>query len=484
MAQFPLMKGRKTSKDSRYLDALPVNMIPIPSQAPNASGYLRSFKGIQHLYDCDGVSMSANYNDLTNNEYRILGSKFYKDGQEVAQLDNPVIANMCHSRYSQAFVDDGKVKYFRDGKVTELKNWAEGENYTKSPATNYDLTGVIDVDRHQGRYVWINKQRFGCTALAIGSTGDQSVSPEQRPDYIAPLYSPESDPDNNKAIRSCFGKYVAVFARHTTEYFVLTGDANNLYSAQKNMECQCGVVATGAVCVFGGAFAAIGSGKRESLAIVLITPSKYQKISTATVDKVLVKYKESELKSALCESITMDNHQLLFVHLPNETLVYDGSQNIWFTLKSSIVGDGPYTGRHIIYNHEEGLTIGDSQTGRMGLLTDAVASQYDNEVEHLLYTPFVKVNAGRGKVPLYDLSLDSIKGYSAKTQRLWISVTLDGRVYGNELLIDYNELFEYTNKVLLSNLGSVEDMIGFKLRWVTKDNVSISGFNVRVGYGG
>lgn len=676
MAQFPLIKGRKTSKDSRYLDALPVNMIPIPAEAPNAQGYLRSFKGINHLYDCDGISMSIDYNDLTGNEYRILGKKLYKDGSEVATLVDPHLANMDHSRYSQAFVDNGKLKYFRDDKVTELKNWSEGENYVsypkwkftpksgdgnyiqipkwtnssgfvikfnvylsslpstdsfllssekdsndnfsgvwykgsdnsfyyrlkdptqdvtnvdvkiqtavigensiaisteskfqrniefvkctkkggalseffpgqmynlsmydvgnlaiyrtypmieeverkdgkkpeasttkeivntqdktgatngtlngywvdyhkqsepvKSPPTQYDVSGVIDVCRHQGRYVWINKQRFGCTALTIGASGDRNTSPEQRPDYTAPLYSPESDPDNNKAVRTYLGNYVVVFGRNTTEFFRLTGDASNLFIPQKGMETQAGIVATPSVCHYMGAFAGIGSAKGESLGVILIEPNRHRKISTATIDGVLSKYKESELQESVVESVTMDNHNLLFVHLPNECFVFDGAQNAWFMLKSDVVGGTPYTGRHVMYNHKLGLTIGDKNKGRVGELTDDVASQYGEFVEHLLYTPFVKVNPRRGKVRLFDLSFDSIYGHSSQTQSIMISATEDGRIFGNEMYVEFNKPIVYANKTLISNLGSVEDSIGFKLRLVTKDNVALSGFNVRI----
>lgn len=668
MAQFPLMKGRRTSKDSRYLDNYPVNMIPIPAEAPNATGYLRSFKGIEHLYDCDGPSYGAIYNDLTGSEYRVSGNELLENGLKVGDISNPIIANMAHSKLSTVFVDGGKLKYFRDGEITELKNWEEGENFVsypdykftpkfeggsyvtipdwstigrtaisfnlymetledddffvigssrgdsdwsgvyykgdvkkfyvringtnefiqdavegdnfvsatssgkfefaivyigalkngseiktntngqltnlslydtgdatsfrkyelllnverdddstpdapttkviensqdstgatngtlmgewygyyeqaesvKSAATEYKIDGVLDIDRHQGRYVWINSESFGCTALTVGSTGNQETSPEQRPDFTAPLYTPESDPDNNKAIRSYLGNYVAIFGRQTTEFWRLTGDANRIYAAQKNMETQAGIVATGAVCHYEGGFAAIGNDKGDSLGVILIGPNQSTKISTATIDGILATYKESELQDSLVESMSMDNHALLFVHLPNETFVFDNAAKTWFQLKSDIIGDKPYTGRHILYNHELGLTIGDRNQGRIGLLTDDVASQYGEFVEHLLYTPYVKISPNRQTVPLFDLSFDSIYGHNAQAQSVMISATIDGRTYGNEHRFEFNKPLEYTNKPLISNVGSVNDSIGFKLRVVTKDNVITSHSMLRV----
>lgn len=685
MPQFSLMKGSKTTSGARYLDSLPVNMVPTPHETQASSGYLRSFPGIEHYYDCNGVSLGAEYNDLTKTEYRILGKYLYSNGEKVADLVNPKLTNICHSPNSTAFVDNEKLKYFRDGAVTELKNWSEGENYIsypnwkftpqfdgsgyitmpqwnneggfvvevylyleslpttdvfllgaktkysgdtngkkfigvyykasdnkfyyrisnkktpienndieiqeavigdnvvsvvspekfdfnleligavgindtiknqfkegeitkvslydtldtsvfrvyelikeverdsdsapktptdkviandqdstgatdakminlvwgdyheqldpfKSPATEYDLSGVIDVDRHEGRYVWINKRLFGCTALTIGSSGDANTSPEQRPDYVAPFYSPESDPDDNKAIRSWQGKFIAVFGRNTTQWFGLTGDTQRIYSPQKSMQTSAGIVGTHAVCRYKGNFAAIGSIKGGTLQAMIISPGSHQKISTSTVDIIINKYKESELQGALMETFMFNNHDFLMMHLPNETLVYDGNQNAWFTLKSDIVGDKTYTGRHVIYNQEEGLTIGDKSIGRVGKLDDSISSQYGELTEFLLYTPFARVNNKRGKVPLFDLKFDSVYGHVNQFQSVFISQTLDGNMYGNELRLRYNDPKAFNDRVMLSNLGAVNDSIGYKLRVTSKDPVNLSGFSVRIGY--
>lgn len=693
MPQFNLVQGTKVTNNARYLDALPVNMVPTPHETQASAGYLRSFPGIEHYYDCGGISYGAEYNDLTKTEYRILGGGLFSNGKKVADLIGRQLTHICHSPNSTAFAIGGKLKYFRDGKITELKNWYEGENYVsypdykftpafnhsgyieippwkneggfvinvevnfrafpeddvfivgaktrydgdtsgerfvgmfykasdkkvyyrpnnnldpsdpnvgswsdndvfvgdatigdnsfyavsdvkfesniqyigavningvvknkfkygqigsltlydtldgsifrsyemvksverdgskvppkpttstltnteddtgatdgrivnllwaafhsqsepvKSPATEFDLSGVIDADRHEGRYVWINKQKFGCTALTIGESGDEDTSPEQRPDYIAPFYSSESDPDDNKAIKSWQGKYVAVFGRNTTQWFGLTGNAEQIYSPQKSMQTAAGIVSTHAVCRYKDAFAAIGSTKGGTLQAMYIAPGATQKISTANIDSIINSYKESELQDVLIETVMMNNHDFLFFHLPKQTLVFDGNQNVWFTLKSDIEGDKPYTGRHIIYNQEEGLTIGDAVTNRVGKLNDTVSSQYGEQSEFLLYTPLIKVNRGRGKIPLFDLKFDSIYGHINSFQSVFISQTLDGLMYGNEYRLRFNDPLVFNNRPMISNLGAVDDSIGYKLRVVSKDPVNLSGFSVRIGYG-
>ena len=686
MPQFSLMKGSKTTSEARYLDALPVNMVPTPHPTQAAAGYLRSFLGIQPHYECDGASFGAHYNDLTQTEHRALGKKLYSNGAPVADITSGKLTSFAHSPNSTAFVDNGKVKYFRDGVVTELKNWSEGEDYTtypdykftpnfdgsgyisipswsgeggfvinvsiyfdslptsdvfilgakteysgdtagdkfvglfykasdskvyyrfdnsktpiedndievgvaevgenffyvvstdkfefgieyigavsingtvknqfkngqiesitmydtndsalfrsyqtiksvtrdsdaipsapttknientedssgatnglmvnlawgeyheqadpiKSPASEFDLSGVIDMDRHEGRYVWINNQRFGCTALTKGESGNPDTSPEQRPDALAPFYSSESDPDENKAIKSWQGKYIAVFGRNTTQWFGLTGNAEQIYIPQKSMQTPIGIVSTKSVCRYKDNFAALGGVKGGTLQVVMIAPGSYQKISTASIDLIVNKYKESELQGVLMETFMHNNHDFLMMHLPNETLVYDGNQGVWFTLKSDVVGDKPYTGRHVIYNQEEGLTVGDKSVGRVGKLDDSVSSQYGELTEFLLYTPFVRVNGKRGKVPLFDLKFDSVFGHVNQFQSVFISQTLDGDRYGNELRLRYNDPRDFNNRVMLTNLGAVNDSIGYKLRVTSKDPVNLSGFSVRIGYG-
>lgn len=693
MPQFPLIKGSKTSKNARYSDAFPVNMVPTPFQTEGSGGYLRSFPGIEHHHDCDGVSFGAHYNDLTQTEYRVLGKMLYANKESVAEITGGELTTIAHSPNSTAFVDDGKLKYYRDGKVTELKNWYEGENYvaypdykftpnfngsgyisippwknesgfvvnvainfkslpstdvfiigaktkydgdtggdkfvgmyykasdkkvyyrpnneietiidgkkvytdndvlmgdavvgdnffyavsdvkfefsieyigavsingavknqfkngqiesltlydtldisifrsykmvesverdgeaiplapttkvventedstgatngrmvslswaayheqvdpTKSPATDFDLSGALDMDRHEGRYVWVNKSSLGCTALTKGESGDEDTSPEQRPDYLAPFYVAESDPDDNKAVKSWQGKYIAVFGRNTTQWFGLTGNAEQIYLPQKSMQTSAGIVSTHAVCKYKDAFAAVGGVKGGTLQVMIITPGSYQKISTASIDSIVNKYKESELQDLLLETFLFNNHEFLMMHLPNETLAWDGTQNAWFTLKSDIEGDKPYTGRHVIYNHEEGLTIGDKSVGRVGKLDDNVSSQYGELVEFLLYTPFIRVNNGRGVVPLFDLKFDSIFGHVNEFQSIFISFTTDGLIYGNEYRLEYNDPRTYNNRPMIGSLGSLADSVGFKLRVMSKDPVNLSGFSVRIGYG-
>jgi hypothetical protein len=249
------------------------------------------------------------------------------------------------------------------------------------------------------------------------------------------------------------------------------------------MQTQFGIVSTHAVCRFKGNFAAIGSEKDGTLQIAMVAPGSYQKISTPTIDRIINSYKESELQDVLLDAFLKDGQDFLMVTLPNQTFVYEANQGVWFQLKSGIAVDNKYSGRHVVYNHEEGLTIGDSSLGRVGKLDESISSQNGLDTEMIVYTPFLRVNNGKGAVPLFDLEFESIFGHINQFQSVFISITLDGRSYGNEFRMQYNDARQYLNRAFISNVGRVNESIGFKLRVVSKETVNLSSFKVRIGYG-
>lgn len=670
LLNLPLIKGSGVSKGAKYVDKLPSNLVIIPRETGNDSSYLRSFPGVENLYQAKGLSYAAEYNEVFGHEYRIIGNKLYESGIEIATLNRPSLSNTCHSTTNQAFVDNGTLKYWDGKKVSQIQNWAEGENYvtypdwkfivnfpgnggltipefktegdfvfnavldcdfskdftllygtatiqpygkyewflnyvkednkfyevvelngsivenndkglasgvvaltltshyerdgkkatipiarvgttftgnieefslyalsggvktqtystiqnvkrdnsskpalptereiksndglftakfdsslswvdykeqadpTKSPATKYDLSGVLDVDRHKERFVFVNKKGFFCTSLGVGTNGNQDIDTEYRVDWESPFYESQSDPDENKAIRSYQGKYIAVFGRNTTEFFALTGNPGQIYQVVNNLQCPAGIVATGAVCDFMGGYAAIGSHKDKSLQVIQITPGNFTPFSTAEIERAIAKYSEEELQGVLLESFNKEAHQFLVIHLPNETFLYDGSTQMWVTLNSGYgKNKGKYQGQHFIYNHKLGYTV--AMNG-IGILNDDIASQNGNIQEFEACTPFLEVVKGRGMVPLFNLSFDSIYGHTNEIQTAFLSMTSNGFSYSeNELRIEYNEPNKYMNKVILGSLGAVQHNIGFKLKCMSNAPVVWSDFSLQVGY--
>ena len=676
----PLVKGSGVSKNAKYIDRRTVNLYTIPRDTGNDSYYLRSFPGLTQSNIAKGISYAVEYNDVKQKEYRLIGSELYEDGVSVQGDLSPQLANTCHTASNQAFVSGGKINYWKEGKLYELENWKEGENFvnypdfkfiakfvqksrvtipeflpkgdfyltadmdtnklssdstilfgsgkpadsdklckyelkldrstgkiienkivdgvgslrevtdyvyggfqlnallnnavtvdgeefyipitsigsedgvsggvfgfieeirftsasggsskqgysfikkvpqpegekpetptdrkvvnifneeqfaelddsivwedykeqdepTKSDPTSYELDKFIDVDRFGSRFVGLTKGNFIATAISIGANGDKDTDFEHRPDFAGGLIVQRSDPDENMAIRAYQGKYVAVFGRNTVEYFVLSGDVNSVFSPVPNLTTPAGIVATGAVCHFMGVFAGIGSTKGGSLQVMLFQQGSHKPISTEDIDRVLMNYKESELKDVLVESFLREGRQFLVIHLPNETLLYDGSTGNWSDLSTGYGdGRGAYQGRHFIYNPKLGFTC--HAGGSISTLDDSISSQNGEIQEFIAYTPMIEAVKGRGMTPIFGLAFETIPGHVNRIQVANIGASFDGYSYTDHIRYEYNKPQEYVNKVVVDSLGAVQHNIAFRLSVMSDEPVALSSFSVRIG---
>lgn len=69
--KLPLAKGLgKDYRNADYVDLLPVNMLATPKEVLNASGYLRSFPGVERRSDVAGVSRGVEFNTARNTAYQ------------------------------------------------------------------------------------------------------------------------------------------------------------------------------------------------------------------------------------------------------------------------------------------------------------------------------------------------------------------------------------------------------------------------------
>ncbi len=148
--QLPLSKGLgKDYRNADYVDLLPVNMLATPKEVLNASGYLRSYPGIQKQYDVAGVSRGADFNTAQNTVYRVLGGKLYKTNSQVGDVSGSGRVSMACSYTSQAVAASGAMTLYRyDGTVKTLTNWPEQiitqEGYTRTVKEWSHVTGNTD----------------------------------------------------------------------------------------------------------------------------------------------------------------------------------------------------------------------------------------------------------------------------------------------------------------------------------------------------
>ncbi|HEM8306989.1 TPA: hypothetical protein U2M51_003258 [Providencia rettgeri] len=336
----------------------------------------------------------------------------------------------------------------------------------------YDLGEVIDVARNRGRYIWLQKggARFGIT----------DIEDESKPDRYTPFYTAESQPDGIISVSS-WRDMVICFGASTIEYFSLTGSTSAtqpIYAMQPSYMVQMGIAGRDAKCKFGDSYAFISNPANGAPSVYLLGSGTASAISTASIDKIIRSYTADELLGAVMESVKFDGHELAIIHLPRHTLCFDGtgSQQYpqWGILKTGLY-DEPYRAIDFMYEDNQ-ITVGDKKSGLVGKLAFDKSSQYDQQAEHILYTPMVKADNAR----VFDLELEASTGVAQIADRLFLSATTDGINFGREQMIDQNAPFRYDMRAIWRRVGRVRKNIGFKIRVITKSPVTLSDLSMRV----
>lgn len=467
--QLPLMKGvGKDFTSADYIDYLPVNLLATPKEVLNASGYMRSFPGIEHFSDVNGISRGAEYNTAQNAVYRVCGGNLYKGKIPVGNIDGSGRVSLAHSRTSQAVIVNGQVVLYRyDGTTKTVDNWPVSSTYTQ-----YELGSARDIVRVRGRYIW---SKDGTDSFFISDLEDES-----HPDRNSAEYRAESQPDGIIGL-GVWRDFVVCFGTSTTEFFTLTGATTAgaaLYVNNPSYFVPKGIAGTHCKCQYLDAFAIISNPATGAPSVYLMESGQVKGIATASIEKIIRSYSADDLAQGVMESLRFDSHELLIIHLPQHVLVYDAaaSQNgpQWTVLKTGLADD-VYRAIDFFYEGNT-ITCGDKLNPVTGQCKFDASSQYGQQQEYLLYTPLFKADNAR----LFDLELESSTGVAQIAEKMFISATTDGINHGREQLIPWNAPFRYDQRPIWSRIGRVRKNIAFKIRIVTSAPVTLSGCQVRI----
>jgi len=157
----------------------------------------------------------------------------------------------------------------------------------------------------------------------------------------------------------------------------------------------------------------LGGGFNEEPGIYLGANASTQKISTQDIDKLLATYTESQLALCRMEARNYRSHQLLYLHLPDRTIVYDAAasaelkQQVWTVLASTIVGFAQYRAQNLVWCYDKWL-VGDPQSNAVGYLVDDIGSHWGSTVRWEFATPIV-YNSTKGAV-VHELELVALTG--------------------------------------------------------------------------
>lgn len=346
MASIPIVSGIYTDNGPDVRVAYPVNMMPVPKQSGVSDTYLRPADGI---IDCGRtVANGADRGGINwrGTCYRVIGSQLVSvsSDDQITILGDVGAGGYVSFDYSfdrLAIASAGSLYYFSNGGLTKV--------------TDPDLGHVIDMCWVDGYFMTTDG-----TSLVVTELND--------PTSVNPLKygSSEADPDPIVAIIKLRNEVYAL-NRHTIEVFDNVGGDLFPFRRIEGAQVQKGCVGTHACCNFDETIAFLGSGRNESPSIYFAINANAQSIATQEITLLLQNYSEAELSNVKLEARIDLSHKLLYVHLPDKTLVYDHAaseimqRRVWFILIGGIEEAGIYPARNFVWCNDKWM-VGSAKT--------------------------------------------------------------------------------------------------------------------------
>lgn len=328
MTQIPIISGIYADTTADFRVSYPVNMTPTPRETGISQGYLRPSDGIVGTGTGPGLPRGGIV--WRGVAYRVMGTKLVSVGANgtVVILGDVGGGGQCSFDYSfdRLAITSGGRLYYWDGA-------------TLAQVTDPDLGTALTV-------IWID-------GYFMTTDGEFLVVTELLDPFVVnPLKygSSEADPDPVLALIKLRAEVYAL-NRNTIEVFNNVG--GDLFPFQRNESAQIqkGAIGTFACCEYLDAVTFLGGGRNESPGVYVAANANAIKISTQEIDQLLLAYTEAQLALVVMETRNDRSHDLLYIHLPDRCLVYDGGASkemqrpVWHILTTSVADFAQYRDR-------------------------------------------------------------------------------------------------------------------------------------------
>lgn len=459
--QIPVLNGIYTDGASDFRTSYPRNLIPVPKQQGISSGYLRPADGIIPHSSGPGITRGGiNWNGKL---YRAMGTKFVRIDENSTIT---ILGDVSGS---------GKVSFdysFDRLAIASNKNlfYYDGTNLT--PVTDPDLGSVIDV-------IWVD-------GYFMTTDGEYIIVTELNdPFSVNPIKygSSEADPDPILAIVKIRNEPY-VLNRYTIEVFDNIGGSGFPFQRIDGAQIQRGTVGTHACCVFLDSITFVGGGRNEPIAVWLGANGGSSKISSREVDQILDQYTEAQLSNVKIEARIDKGHQFLYVHLPDQTIVYDATasqtlgQQVWFSLSSGF-GITQYRGQDLVRCYNK-WWVGDPQTSQHGYLSNSVSTHWGEMLEWEFGT-MIAYNDGRGAI-FHELELVCLSGRVTlgDDPRIMTQYSLDGETWSMPRYIKSGKQGYRAKRLVWLSQGSMRHWRVQRFKGTSDAHLSIARLEVRI----
>lgn len=459
--QIPISSGIYTDNGPDFRQSYPVNMMPVGMRNGISEGYLRPSDGIEQIATGPGIDRGGiNWNGVC---YRVMGTNLVTVNQDnsisiLGDVGTGGEVTMDYSFDRLAIASGGRLYYF-DGSLTQV--------------TDPELGVVLDVAWVDGYFMTTDGEFLIVTEL-------------NDPFEVNPIKygSSEVDPDPIVAIIKLRNEIYAI-NRNTIEVFDNVGSEFFPFQRIDGAQIQKGAVGTHAACIFMEQIAFLGSGRNESPSLYLGSNATATKIATREIDEILQSYTEDQLSKVLLESRVYRNQQLLYVHLPDRTLVFDGITSslaqvpIWFVNTTTLSGFAQYRAQNLVWCYDKWI-VGDPQSNSIGTLTETISSHWGQTVRWEFGTTIL-YNDSFGAV-IHQLELVGLTGRVeiGENPAISTSYSLDGRSYSQEKFIRIGTVGETRKRLVWFQQGFMRNWRIQRFQGTSDAHISVARLEAQI----
>lgn len=465
MPSIPIVAGIYTDGGPDIRTAYPVNMMPVPKGSGVSESYLRPHDGIvEFASGAPGVDRGGiEWNGI---HYRVMGSKLVTVADDgtisiLGDVGGGGYVTMDYSFDLLGVASNGNLFFWNPSTSTLTQN------------TDPDLGTVLDLAWVDGYWMTTDGEFLVVTELS-------------NPLAVNPLKygSSEADPDPVNAIVRLRNEIYAI-NRHTIEVFDNVGGELFPFQRIDGAQIQKGALGAFCACVFDEQIAFLGSGRNEAPSIYMGANATAMPIATQDIDELLATYTEAELSQVKLESRLYRSHRLLYVHLPDRTVVYDHAasealqQRIWFTLVSTLSGESQYLARNMVWAGSRWV-VGDPSSARLGYFSDSIGSHWGQRVRWEFSTPIV-YNESRGAL-FHEMELVALTGRVdvGTNPQITTSYSLDGMSWSQDQTIAAGTTGNMLKRLVWWRQGFMRDRRVQRFRGDSQAHLSVLRLEARL----
>lgn len=442
--QIPILNGIYADSTGEYRTSYPRNLAPIPKKQGISNGYLKPAEGIVEFATGPGIDRGGfNWNGTL---YRVMGPKFCSVGPTGAVA---ILGDVTNDGQPVKFDNSFDLLAINSG-----NNFYYWNGVTLSQLTDLDLGNVVS-------FIWVD-------GYFMTTDGENIVVTELNDPYaVNPLKygSAEVSADPIKCMLKIADEPCAV-GRYTIELFDNIGGALFPFQRVRGALIERGTIGRYTACVFPvqGVFgiAFLGGAQKEPCSIWFGVNATSTRLATREIDTLLQTYTEDQLAAAVVECRVDKVQSLLYVHLPDQTLVYDAKASevvqepVWYTLASSIVGNSAYRARNLVWAYGKWIS-GDTNdtTYKLGYYVDNISSHYGDIIGWEFGTLIV-YNEGNNAI-FHEIELIGLPGRNVSTDNpvIYTSYSTDGETWSQERTCNGGKKGQRNKRLLWLQMGTM-----------------------------